>query len=198
MLDKQWMVQGAIHSGADMAPWYEGAVPTGMFGVRWVSQDNNDSFYTVLNAINNAEFQYFDLRGSARRAPQLQHFSDDVAATGSARKSTPRPNRTLCGRTTPRSVEPPASARSSSTARRTRTDCPRPLPDVRRAQLHHVSAFGPGLPDSSQRVGERRKRDALWFCRELQRPRLGLTHTSIRRFKSSGSRLLPQLQWTGL
>jgi Putative beta-barrel porin-2, OmpL-like. bbp2 len=46
-----------------MAPWYAGAVPTGMFGVRWVSKDNNDSFYTVLNAINNAEFRYFDLRG---------------------------------------------------------------------------------------------------------------------------------------
>src|SRR5262249_25106857 len=58
-----WMVQACIHAGADMAPWYAGAVPTGMFGVRWVSQDNNDSFYTVLNAINNAEFQYFDVRG---------------------------------------------------------------------------------------------------------------------------------------
>jgi hypothetical protein len=63
MLDKQWTVQACIHAGADMAPWYQGAVPTGMFGVRWVSKDNNDSFYTVLNAINNAEFQYFDLRG---------------------------------------------------------------------------------------------------------------------------------------
>jgi hypothetical protein len=63
MLDKQWTVQGCLHAGADMAPWYPGAVPTGMFGVRWVSQDNNDSFYTVLNAINNAQFRYFDLRG---------------------------------------------------------------------------------------------------------------------------------------
>jgi hypothetical protein len=63
MLNKQWMVQACIHAGADMAPWYSGAVPTGMFGVRWVSEDNNDSFYTVLNAINNAQFQYFTLRG---------------------------------------------------------------------------------------------------------------------------------------
>jgi hypothetical protein len=63
MLNEQWTVQGAIHAGADMAPWYDGAVPTGMFGVRWVSLDNNDSFYTVLNAVNNAEFRYFDLRG---------------------------------------------------------------------------------------------------------------------------------------
>lgn len=65
MLDKQWTVQAAIHAGADMAPWYKGAVPTGMFGVRWVSCDNKDSIYTVLNAVNNAEFQYFDERGVA-------------------------------------------------------------------------------------------------------------------------------------
>jgi hypothetical protein len=63
MLDPQWTVQAALHAGADMAPWYQGAQPTGMFGVRWVSEDNNDSFYTVLNAINDARFQYFDLRG---------------------------------------------------------------------------------------------------------------------------------------
>jgi hypothetical protein len=63
MLNKQWMVQAAIHAGADMAPWYQGAMPTGMFGVRWVSCDNNDSVYTVLNAINNAEFRYFDVDG---------------------------------------------------------------------------------------------------------------------------------------
>lgn len=63
MLDDQWTVQAAIHAGADMAPWYEGAVPTGMIGIRWVSQDNRDSVYTVLNAINNAEYRYFTVRG---------------------------------------------------------------------------------------------------------------------------------------
>jgi hypothetical protein len=63
MLDKQWTVQAALHAGADMAPWYAGAVPTGMVGVRWVSEDNNDSFYTVLNAINSAQFRYFDVHG---------------------------------------------------------------------------------------------------------------------------------------
>ena len=63
MLNEQWTIQAALHSGADMAPWYAGAEPTGMLGVRWVSRDNNDSFYTVLNAINDAHFRYFDLRG---------------------------------------------------------------------------------------------------------------------------------------
>src|SRR5262249_39434130 len=63
VLDMQRTVQGDVHAGAAMAPWYEGEVPTGMFGVRWTSKDNNDSFYTVLNAVNNAEFRYFTLRG---------------------------------------------------------------------------------------------------------------------------------------
>src|SRR5262249_6093376 len=47
----------------DMAPWYKGAIPTGMFGVRWVSQSNNDSIYAVLNDINNAKFRRFLLDG---------------------------------------------------------------------------------------------------------------------------------------
>ncbi len=63
MLDKQWTVQAALHSGTDMAPWYKGAIPTGAFGVRWVSQSNNDAMYTWLNAINNARFRRFDEDG---------------------------------------------------------------------------------------------------------------------------------------
>jgi hypothetical protein len=53
------MVQGAIHSGTDMAPWYPGALPTGFFGWRWVAESNNDAFYTCLNNINNGKFRYF-------------------------------------------------------------------------------------------------------------------------------------------
>jgi hypothetical protein len=63
MLDKQWTVQAAIHAGTDMAPWYKGATPTGMFGVRWVSKDNNDSVYLVLNDINGAKFRHFEEDG---------------------------------------------------------------------------------------------------------------------------------------
>jgi hypothetical protein len=62
-LDDQWMVQGVIHSGTDMAPWYKGALPTGAFGLRWVSQDNNDATYTWLNAINSAKFRHFEQYG---------------------------------------------------------------------------------------------------------------------------------------
>lgn len=85
MLNKQWMVQGAIHAGADMAPWYQGAVPTGMVGVRWVSKDNNDSFYTVLNAINNAQFQYFDVRGQA-----AGHHNYNIIQTTWQHRFTPK------------------------------------------------------------------------------------------------------------
>jgi len=63
MLNKNWTVQGAIHAGTDMAPWYKGAVATGMFGVRWVSSDNNDSIYLVLNSINSAKFRRFKVAG---------------------------------------------------------------------------------------------------------------------------------------
>jgi hypothetical protein len=58
-LNKYNMVQAAIHSGTDMAPWYPGALPTGFFGWRWVSESNNDALYTCLNNINNAKFRYF-------------------------------------------------------------------------------------------------------------------------------------------
>jgi len=59
MLTKQWTIQGAVHAGTDMAPWYKGATPTGMLGVRWVSEANDDSIYLVLNAINDAKFRRF-------------------------------------------------------------------------------------------------------------------------------------------
>jgi len=63
MLSKQWTVQGAVHSGTDMAPWYQGATPTGMLGVRWVARDNNDSAYVVLNNVNTAKFRHFEVNG---------------------------------------------------------------------------------------------------------------------------------------
>jgi hypothetical protein len=62
-LDDQWTVQAAAHAGTDMAPWYKGSLLTGAFGVRWVAQDNNDAFYTWLNAINSAKFRRFEQYG---------------------------------------------------------------------------------------------------------------------------------------
>jgi len=61
MINENWTVQACLHAGTDMAPWYVGALPTGMFGVRWVSCDNNDSVYLVLNSINAAKFRHFNM-----------------------------------------------------------------------------------------------------------------------------------------
>jgi hypothetical protein len=63
MLNKQWTIQAALHAGTDMAPWYKGATPTGMLGVRWVSLANNDAIYLVLNSINDAKFRRFTENG---------------------------------------------------------------------------------------------------------------------------------------
>jgi hypothetical protein len=62
-IDDQWTFQAACHSGTDMAPWYKGALWTGAFGMRYVSQSNNDAFYTWLNAINAGEFRHFNEAG---------------------------------------------------------------------------------------------------------------------------------------
>jgi hypothetical protein len=86
MLNKYWTVQAALHAGTDMASWYKGAVPTGMFGVRWVSCDNKDSIYLVLNSINSAKFRRFQMYGQPLGHDNFnylvgtwQHkFSDDI------------------------------------------------------------------------------------------------------------------------
>ena len=74
MIDKQWTLQACIFAGTDMAPWYPGALPTGMFGVRWVSCDNNDSIYAVQNALNNAHFRYFYVDGQLEGHDNFNYF----------------------------------------------------------------------------------------------------------------------------
>jgi hypothetical protein len=73
-INDQWMLQAAIHAGTDMAPWYQGAIPTGAFGARWVSKDNNDSFYTWLNAINDAQFRHFVTDGVPAGHDNFNYF----------------------------------------------------------------------------------------------------------------------------
>jgi hypothetical protein len=58
-INDQWTVQGAIHAGTDMAPWYKGSLLTGAAGIRWVSKDNNNSVYAWVNAVNSGEFRHF-------------------------------------------------------------------------------------------------------------------------------------------
>lgn len=63
MLNKQLTIQAAAHAGTDMAPWYKGAVATGMLGLRWVSCTNRDSIYLMFNDINSAKFRRFQMYG---------------------------------------------------------------------------------------------------------------------------------------
>ncbi len=73
-INDQWTVQGAIHAGTDMAPWYKGSVLTGAAGVRWVSKDNDDSVYAWLNAINSAEFRHFEQYGQPLGHDNFNYF----------------------------------------------------------------------------------------------------------------------------
>ena len=58
-LNQRNMVQGAIQSGTDMAPWYAGALADRVLRLAMGLQENNDAFYTCLNNINNGKFRYF-------------------------------------------------------------------------------------------------------------------------------------------
>jgi hypothetical protein len=73
-LNDQWTVQAAIEAGTDMAPWYRGATPTGAFGVRWVSKDNNDAVYAWLNEINDAKFRHFEQYGQPLGHDNFNYF----------------------------------------------------------------------------------------------------------------------------
>jgi hypothetical protein len=73
-INEQWTFQAAIHAGTDMAPWYPGATPTGAFGIRWVSKENNDAVYAWLNAINNAEFRHFTVDGQPAGHDNFNYF----------------------------------------------------------------------------------------------------------------------------
>jgi Putative beta-barrel porin-2, OmpL-like. bbp2 len=70
----QWLFQGGLNAGNDMAPWYPGAIPCGFFAVRWVALDNNDSVYAALNQINNAEFRHFEVDGQPAGHDNFNYF----------------------------------------------------------------------------------------------------------------------------
>jgi Putative beta-barrel porin-2, OmpL-like. bbp2 len=73
-ISDRFELQAAIHAGTDMAPWYPGSLLTGAVGARWVSKDNNDAFYTWLNAINSAEFRHFEEYGQPLGHDNFNYF----------------------------------------------------------------------------------------------------------------------------
>lgn len=58
MLNKNFTLVVGVHSGDDIAPWTPANhFPSGLFLVRWVSNDDNDSLYGGVNSINDGQFK---------------------------------------------------------------------------------------------------------------------------------------------
>ena len=147
------MVQGAIQSGTDMAPWYAGALPTGFFGWRWVSESNNDAFYTCLNNINNAKFRYFFGGRPQVRARQLQLYRDHLGTQVQPEGSYE--DRSLLHVAIRRGRGWDAESRSANVVRwrwRSRELSSRALLGLRSPELHRVPALEEGLFHGPQRV----------------------------------------------
>jgi hypothetical protein len=62
---KRFMFQIGGNAGNDQAPWAHDAIsdPSLFIGTRWVSEDNHDAFYGVLNQLNDARFHHYTLNG---------------------------------------------------------------------------------------------------------------------------------------
>ena len=117
-------VQACINA-APAWPVVKGRGPGRHVRRRWVSKDSKDSFYTVLNEINNARYQYFEQDGVPADI-LIQHHPDDHS-TNSRTSSSPRPKVRLWGRYDAPVGGTQASARSSTTRPRPWSDHSRPL-----------------------------------------------------------------------
>ncbi len=56
-LGAYWQLELGIHAGNDMAPWSNSAQVNGLAMVRWVSHDNNDSFYGGINSLGAGKYK---------------------------------------------------------------------------------------------------------------------------------------------
>lgn len=55
-LNPYWSLELGVHAGNDMAPWSKSAQLNGLAMVRWVSKNNNNSFYGGVNALGNGKY----------------------------------------------------------------------------------------------------------------------------------------------
>ena len=84
MLNNQWTIFLGVHAGDDVAPWDRAAnIPTGQFLVRFVSDDNNDSFWGGIDSINRGCFkgnhdnlQEFTLTWTHRFCPEFHVLTE--------------------------------------------------------------------------------------------------------------------------
>jgi len=151
-LNRQWMVQWGVHAGTDMAPWYTGAVPTGLIGVRWVAPSNDDSVYLVLNAINTAKFQRFQLDGQPAGHDNFNYL---VGTWQHRFNRDPHEDRGLCHVAARRSRRRHSEHRSREVVRWRRGNRRRfagPELDVRAGELHDVRRVQARLLHRPQRV----------------------------------------------
>ncbi len=56
-LGSHWQLEVGIHGGNDVAVWSKAASVNGLLMARWVSNDNNDSFYGGINALGAGNYK---------------------------------------------------------------------------------------------------------------------------------------------
>lgn len=56
-LGSYWQLEVGIHAGNDVAPWSGSASVNGLLMARWVSHDNNDSFYGGINSLGAGRYK---------------------------------------------------------------------------------------------------------------------------------------------
>lgn len=61
-LSDQWLVQLGLSAGHDIAPWKDGAKPSGTACVDYTTRSVNDNFYVCANGINDARYAYNNLQ----------------------------------------------------------------------------------------------------------------------------------------
>ena len=61
-LTNQWLVQAGISAGHDIAPWQDGAKPSGTACLNYTTRSVNDNVYVCANGINTAKYAYNNLQ----------------------------------------------------------------------------------------------------------------------------------------
>lgn len=57
-LGSYWQLEVGAHAGNDVAPWEKPASLNGLVMARWVSRDNNDSFYGGINSLGAGRYNH--------------------------------------------------------------------------------------------------------------------------------------------
>lgn len=58
-LGSYWQLEVGVHAGNDVAPWSNSASVNGLLMARWVSHDNNDSFYGGINSLGAGKYKNY-------------------------------------------------------------------------------------------------------------------------------------------